>query len=182
MPSADEKLLRQLDSRRGGDHAARSLYRAYGHELFGFALQRLGDRGAAEEVVQDVFARAWHHAGDYDAGRGSVRTWLYGIARNAIVDAQRRRARRPDLATAPAHDQVDDDEPIERALLRWQVQLALSRLAPDHREVIELVHVRGLKLQEIADRLGLPLGTVKSRLYYALKGMRLVLEEQGVQP
>lgn len=181
MSSTDAKLLRDLDSRRCDD-AARALYRSYGPELFGFALARLGDRGAAEEVVQDVFARAWRHAGDYEADRGSVRTWLYGIARNAIVDVQRRQGRRPAVAAAPAHEQAADDEPIERALLRWQVQLALSRLAPDHRQVIELVHLRGLRLQEVADRHGLPLGTVKSRLYYALKGMRLALDELGANP
>lgn len=181
MTAADEQLVRDLRSRRG-ETAARELYRAYGAELYGFAVQRLGDRGAAEEVVQDVFARAWHHAGDYEPRRGSVRTWLYGIARNAIVDVERRRGRRPRLVADDAVGDVSADEPIERALLRWQVQLAFSRLTPEHREVIELSHVQGLLLREIADRKGLALGTVKSRVYYALRSMRLALEELGVTP
>lgn len=181
MTAADEQLVRDLRSRRS-EAAARELYRAYGAELYGFAVRRLGDRGAAEEVLQDVFARAWHHAADYEPARGSVRTWLYGIARNAIVDAERRRGRRPGLAAQDAVEELAADDPIDRALLRWQVQLAFSRLTPEHREVIELSHVQGLLLREIADRKGLALGTVKSRVYYALENMRLALEELGVTP
>ena len=178
MPAYDESLLlRDLRSDRGED-AARALYRTYSGELYGFALNRLGDRGLAEEVVQDVFMRVWRHAAEYDAGRGSVRTWLYGICRNAIVDLERHRSRRPPLA---ARDQEDDeasqDEPIERALLRWQVQAALERLTPEHREVVRLAHLGGLSVKEIAKLLGLPTGTVKSRTYYALQNMRLALDE-----
>ncbi|HEX8122308.1 MAG TPA: sigma-70 family RNA polymerase sigma factor [Solirubrobacteraceae bacterium] len=179
MPAHDESLLlRDLRSDRGED-AARALYRTYSGELYGFALNRLGDRGLAEEVVQDVFLRVWRHAPEYDAGRGSVRTWLYGIARNAIVDLERHRSRRPPMA---ARDQDDEasasaDEPIERALLRWQVQAALERLTPEHREVVRLAHLGGLSVKEIADLTGLPSGTVKSRTYYALQNLRLALDE-----
>lgn len=181
MPATDEQLVRDLRSRRG-DRAARQLYRAYGRELYGFAVRRLGDPGAAEELVQDVFVRAWRHAGDYEAARGSVRTWLYGIARNAIVDAERRRGRRPALGAGDGGDAPSGDEPVERALLGWQVQHAFSRLTPEHREVILLAHVQGLRLREIAEAKGLAEGTVKSRLYYGLRSMRLALEELGVTP
>jgi RNA polymerase sigma-70 factor (ECF subfamily) len=75
--------------------AMRSLYRIYGGELFGFANRSLGDRGLAEEIVQEVFLRAWRHAGRYDPSRAAVRTWLYQIARHAIIDARRRAAARP---------------------------------------------------------------------------------------
>ena len=78
----------------------RALYRTYGGELYGFALNSLGDRGTAEEIVQEVFLRAWRHAGNYDASRAGVRTWLYQIARHAIIDARRRASVRPGL---PAH-------------------------------------------------------------------------------
>ena len=177
MARGDEALLRELRSDRGDD-AARALYRAYGHELFGFALSRLGDRGLAEELVQDVFTRAWRHAGDYDRRRGSLRTWLYGIARNAIVDLERQRARRPQLPARETEPDAlrDADEPIERALLRWQLQAALARLSPEHREVLRLAH-GGLRVQEIAELLGVAPGTVKSRTYYALENMRLALDE-----
>ena len=178
MPAYDESLLlRDLRSERG-EEAARALYRTYSGELYGFALNRLGDRGLAEEVVQDVFMRVWRHAGDYDAARGSVRTWLYGIARNAIVDLERHRSRRPPLAARePDGEGTSQDEPIERALLRWQVQSALERLTPEHREVVRLAHLGGLSVKEIADLTGLPAGTVKSRTYYALQNLRLALDE-----
>jgi RNA polymerase sigma-70 factor, ECF subfamily len=179
MPAYDESLLlRDLRSDRG-EEAARALYRTYSGELYGFALSRLGDRGLAEEVVQDVFTRVWRHAGDYDAARGSVRTWLYGIARNAIVDLERHRARRPPLSARDPEPEAaaSADEPIERALLRWQVQSALERLTPEHREVVRLAHLGGLSVREIADLLGLPAGTVKSRTFYALQNLRLALDE-----
>jgi RNA polymerase sigma-70 factor (ECF subfamily) len=181
MPGYDDSLLlRDLGSDHG-EEAARALYRTYSGELYGFALNRLGDRGLAEEVVQDVFMRVWRHAADYDAARGSVRTWLYGIARNAIVDLERHRSRRPPVAAREpepdAGPATSADEPIERALLRWQVQAALERLTPEHREVVRLAHLGGLSVKEIADLTGLPEGTVKSRTYYALQNMRLALDE-----
>ena len=90
----------------------RSLYRTYGGELYGFALNCLGDRGLAEEVVQDVFTRVWRHAESFDPGRASFRTWIYGITRNAIIDIERRRAVRPGLAAREdesdeAHASID---------------------------------------------------------------------------
>ena len=178
MSTPDESLLlRDLHTDRGED-AARALYRTYSGELYGFAVNRLGDRGLAEEVVQDVFTRLWRHAADYDPGRGSVRTWLYGIARNAIVDLERHRARRPPLAAREADTEgAAEDEPIERALLRWQVQAALERLTPEHREVVRLAHLGGMSVREIAELTGLPEGTVKSRTYYALQNLRLALDE-----
>ena len=161
------------------EQSLRALYREYGGELYGFAVNCLGDRGLAEELVQDVFTRVWRHAAEYDAARGSVRTWLYGIARNAIVDLERHRARRPPLATREPEPEggASADEPIERALLRWQVQSALERLTPEHREVVRLAHLGGLSVKEIANLLGLPAGTVKSRTFYALQNLRLALDE-----
>jgi len=181
MPAGDEQLVRELRGARG-EHAALTLYRTYGGELYGFALRRLGDRGLAEELVQDVFLRAWRHSADYDPARGGVRTWLYGIARHAVVDLERRRARRPPMAIADQEPEPDPDDPIERAVLRWQIELALGRLAPEHREVVRLAHFRGLPVKEIAERLGLAEGTVKSRTYYALQSLRLALDELGVAP
>ena len=102
-PSAEEALLvERLGSDETGE-SMRALYRLYGGELYGFTLNALGDRGAAEEIVQEVFLRAWRHAGRYDPERGAVRTWLYQIARNAIIDSRRRAAIRPGL---PQHDSV----------------------------------------------------------------------------
>ena len=94
MPSSDAMLVERLPRDRSGDEL-RELYRRYAGELFGFASSALGDREQAEEVVQDVFAQLWRHAEDYDQRRASVRTWLYAIARNRIIDAHRRAAARP---------------------------------------------------------------------------------------
>jgi RNA polymerase sigma-70 factor (ECF subfamily) len=175
-------LVKTLQDRASED-SMRRLYRSYGPELYGFALNSLGDRGLAEELVQEVFTRVWRHAGTYDPDRASFRTWLYGIARNAIIDMKRKQAVRPQLAARdPDQEEASFDEPLEGALLRWQVQAALERLTPEHRQVIRLAHFQGLTLREIAERTGLPLGTVKSRTSYALKGLRLALEEMGVEP
>jgi RNA polymerase sigma-70 factor (ECF subfamily) len=175
-------LLKSLQEDRGED-SMRALYRTYSGELYGFALNALGDRGLAEEVVQDVFTRVWRHADTYDHTRASFRTWLYGIARNAVIDLKRRRAVRPSLAVEPSElDEGVGEESIERALLGWQVAAALERLTPEHRQVIRLAHFQGLRLREIAEQTGLPLGTVKSRISYALRGLRLALEEMGVEP
>jgi RNA polymerase sigma-70 factor (ECF subfamily) len=175
-------LLKSLQEGRG-EEPLRALYRTYSGELYGFALSSLGDRGLAEELVQDVFTRVWRHADSYDAERASFRTWLYGIARNAIIDFKRRGAVRPALALhEPAEEEGAPDEPIELAVLRWQMAAALERLTPEHRQVIRLAHFQGYTLREIAEQTGLPLGTVKSRASYALRGLRLALEEMGVQP
>ncbi len=179
MTVADQRLLLDLET-GNGEQAARELYRAYGGELYGFALSRLDDRQLAEEVVQDVFTKVWRRARDYDAARGTLRAWLYGIARNAIIDVERRRGRRPRTVAYEPPEAASADDPIERAVLRWQMQLALERLTPDHREVLRLTHVEGLKLREIAELLGVPLGTVKSRVYYALQALRLACEELEV--
>ena len=159
----------------------RELYRRYSGQLFGFACNALGDRGLAEEVVQDVFARAWRHADDYDPQRASVRTWLFSIARNRVVDARRRASVRPGMAgAAEPESPAELDRTLEQAVLRWQVAAALARLSPEHREVIRLAHYGGLTLREIAQRKGIPLGTVKSRTSYALRSLRLILDEMEV--
>src|SRR3712207_6286309 len=174
-------MLKTLQTARS-EESMRALYRTYAPELYGFAVSALRDRGQAEELVQEVFTRVWRKADSFDPERASFRTWLYGIARNAIIDQKRRASVRPGLA---AHE-IDADErggidaSIENALLRWQVSAALERLTPEHRQVIRLAHFQGLTLREIAELTGLPLGTVKSRTSYALRGLRLALEEMGV--
>jgi len=181
MTDTDEELVRSL-ARDGGDAALATLYRAHADAIFGFAVQRLGDRGMAEDLVQEVFTRVWRNAEDFDLRQGSFRAWLYGIARHAVIDMERRRAVRPSLASEGRAAIEPTVEPIEQAILRWQIRGALARLTPEHREVVRLVRFEGLPLAEVAQRTGLPLGTVKSRLSYALRALRLALEEAGVVP
>jgi RNA polymerase sigma-70 factor (ECF subfamily) len=183
MPSSDAMLVERLPRDRSGDEL-RELYRRYAGELFGFAASALGDREQAEEIVQDVFAQLWRHAGEYDERRASVRTWLYAIARNRIVDAHRRAAARPRRADEEhsLESAAEVDAALDQAVLRWQITAALARLSPAHREVIRLAHYGGLTMREISDRIGIPLGTVKSRTSYALRSLRLILDEMGIEP
>jgi RNA polymerase sigma-70 factor, ECF subfamily len=182
MASSDATLVERLPFDRSGDEL-RELYRRYAPELFGFATSALGDRELAEEVVQDVFAQLWRHAQAYDQRRASVRTWLYAIARNRIIDAHRRAAARPKQADDDTLDTAAEmDAALDHAVLRWQVTAALARLSPAHREVIRLAHYGGLTMREIAERTGVPLGTVKSRTSYALRHLRLIFDEMEIEP
>jgi RNA polymerase sigma-70 factor (ECF subfamily) len=180
MTASDATLVRQLATDASGD-GLRTLYRRYGGELYGFAYNALGDRGLAEEVVQDAFTSVWRNAGAFDPERASFRTWLYRLARNRIVDLRRRAAARPPLTDR--EEELDHgalDEELEGAALRWQLAAALARLSPEHRAVIRLAHFESLSLREISEATNLPLGTVKSRAYYALRHLRLVLDEMEV--
>jgi RNA polymerase sigma-70 factor (ECF subfamily) len=181
MTDSDATLLQQLASEPTGE-GLRELYRRYGGELYGFAFNALGDRGLAEEVVQDAFTSVWRHAAEFDPERGSFRTWLYSVARNRIIDLRRRAAARPRLADngIDLPDEGAIDDALDGAALRWQLSAALARLSPEHRQVVRLAHFEQLTMREIAEATDLPLGTVKSRTYYALRHLRLVLDEMGV--
>jgi RNA polymerase sigma-70 factor (ECF subfamily) len=156
----------------------RAAYTRYGGELLGFALNALNDRQLAEEVVQETFVRAWRSGHEFDISRGSLRTWLYAIARNGIVDALRRRK------TRERHSPVENiDFPVpdrfDQLLTSIQVDAALKRLTAEHRHVVLEVHFQGRTCAEVADRLGIPASTTRSRLYYGVRALRLILEENG---
>ncbi len=159
----------------------RTLYAAHAGPLFAFALHATGDRQAAEEIVQDTFVRAWRAADRFDPGRGEARTWLFAIARNLVTDHHRRRAVRP--VSPVSDDRLDQPTgafDLDRAFETWQVAQALEGLSEEHRQAILAIHLRGASVAETAERLGIPQGTVKSRVYYGLRALRLVLEEMGV--
>jgi RNA polymerase sigma-70 factor (ECF subfamily) len=161
------------------EDGVRTAYAAHGAELYRFAARSLGDEGLAEEAVQETFVRAWRAAGRFDPEVGSLRTWLFAIIRNVVIDLHRARAARPRLGeeTGGVHEVADGE--IDRALLSWQVEEALRRLRDDHRVVLVEVHYKGRAYAEVARDLGIPIGTVKSRVYYALQAFRLALEEMG---
>lgn len=157
------------------------LQTAYGGALYVYAVRRLGDPQAAEEVVQDTLLRAWQAGDRYDPDRGSMGTWLFAIAHNLVVDRHRRRSARP-RAVRPLQERdapLSDGE-VDRTIETWQVAEALAGLSPEHREAIVLVHYRGHTVAEAAAQLGVPPGTVKSRVFYGLRALRLALEEAGV--
>jgi RNA polymerase sigma-70 factor (ECF subfamily) len=164
----------------GNEEGVRAVYAAHGPELYRFALRSLGDRGLAEEAVQETFVRAWQAANRFDDALGSLRTWLFAIVRNVVIDLSRARAVRPGLAIGSRTDEpivLDDD--VERVLVAWQVEEALQKLSAEHRDALVEVHYKARPYHEVARDLKVPVGTVKSRVYYALKAMRLALEELG---
>lgn len=163
-----------------GDALLRALVDEHGRALLGYATRLTGDRGLAEDVVQETLLRAWRHAGALDPARGPLRPWLFTVARNVVVDVMRARRVRPwevgdsALALVPAADDV------ERAVETWAVEEALAGLSQEHRSVLIETYYRGSSVAEAADRLGIPPGTVKSRAFYALRELRLRLQENGV--
>ena len=162
----------------------RAAYAAHGDELYRMARRTLGDRGQAEEAVQETFLRAWRAADRYDPEISSLRTWLFAIARNVVIDLARARSARPELAaTGEKHEkeraQAASDEQIEEVLQSWEVEEALRRISDEHRRTIFEVYYRDRPYAEIAAKHGVPEGTVRSRLFYGLKALRLALEEMG---
>jgi RNA polymerase sigma-70 factor (ECF subfamily) len=154
----------------------REAYSAHAGELYGFASRSLGDTGLAEEAVQETFLRAWRAGERFDPQIGSLRTWLFAILRNVVIDLSRARAVRPGVAEAGTEPTV---EPFEEALLTWQLEEAMRRLGDQHRQVLVETYYRGRPYAEVAAELGVPEGTVKSRVYYGLRALRVALEEIG---
>ncbi|MGH2976542.1 MAG: sigma-70 family RNA polymerase sigma factor, partial [Solirubrobacterales bacterium] len=154
----------------------REAYAAHSAELFGFAVRSLGDAGLAEEAVQETFLRAWRAGDRFDPQIGSLRTWLFAILRNVVIDLGRARASRPGLADGGVEPAV---EPFDEALLSWQIEEAMRRIGEQHRRVLVETYYRGRPYAEVAEELGVPEGTVKSRVYYGLRALRVVLEEMG---
>jgi RNA polymerase sigma-70 factor (ECF subfamily) len=155
----------------------REAYAAHSGELYGFAVRSLGDSGLAEEAVQETFLRAWKAGERYDPEIGSLRTWLFAILRNVVIDMGRARASRPRVG--PEHGIEPSVEPLEQALVAWQVEEAMRRIGEDHRQVLLETHFKARPYAEVAEELGVPEGTIKSRVYYGLKALRVALEEIG---
>ena len=165
---ADEEVVRALHAEHG---AALLRYTMY---------LTSGDRQRAEDVVQEVLLRAWQHPGAL-AGQ-PARPWLFTVAKNLVIDGQRARRARPQEVGEAALDQRPAADDVDRALESWGVADALATLRPDHRRVLFETYYRGSSVAEAAAALGIPAGTVKSRTFYALKALRLALEERGLAP
>jgi RNA polymerase sigma-70 factor, ECF subfamily len=164
--------------RGGGRQAAadealiRSLFNEHGRALLAYATRLTNDRAAAEEIVQETLVRAWRNPDALVNGRGSVRGWLLTVARNIVIDRARAKAARPaevaeSSATEPVHRDHAQGVVDSVALLE-----ALQRLSEEHRSVLIEIYFRGNNVNEAAQSLGIPVGTVKSRSYYALRALR----------
>ena len=173
---------------RGGDLSAdsglRAAYAAHGRELYWFALRGLGDAGLAQDAVQETFLRAWQSASRYDPTLASLRVWLFAIARNVMIDLHRRRTKASFAPVAADEAGAEDRRPTadltEQVLDRRLVVQALDRLTPEHREVIVETYLRGRSYDELASATGVAAGTLRSRSFYALKALRVAMEEMGV--
>lgn len=154
----------------------REAYSAHAAELYGFAVRSLSDPGLAEEAVQETFLRAWRAGERFDPQIGSLRTWLFAILRNVVIDLGRARSVRPSVAEGGVEPSV---ETLDETLLSWQIEEAMRRIGDDHRRVLVETYYRGRPYAEVAEELGVPEGTVKSRVYYGLRALRVVLEEMG---
>jgi len=178
--AADEAEL--LAAVGAGDRGAalEELYRRYGSRLYGLGLRLLGDQGLAEELVQETFVRLWQQAGRFDPARGSVSAFLFTIARRIAVDLWRRPSSRPFEPPPEAVAGERGHDPVDSMIEGLAVRDALQSLSPAHQQVLELFIGQDRKQAEIATLLGLPLGTVKTRAYYALRALKLALQERGI--
>jgi len=177
----DRDLVRRI---RGGDEDAfRRLFRRYAPTALGLARRVVRQPHLAEETVQEAFLSVWRNAASFDEGRGSVRAWLMGAVHNRAVDAVRReeaqRRRAEDAASDPGLEPLDPgDTVVEEVGIdqeRTAVRAALGKLPSEQRQVIELMYFGGQSQSRIAKRLGLPLGTVKSRTLLGMRRLRAEL-------
>ena len=178
---SDEALLAAVA--RSDEAALAELYDRFGRMAYGLALRVLRDSALAEDAVQDAFLNVWRSAENFRADRAKASTWVLTFVHRRAVDLVRREERRrtePEEA-APVPSAPGADEDAERRSKREVVQDALRQLPPEQREAIELAYYGGYTQSELAERLGEPLGTIKSRMFAGLRRLRALLDEAGFE-
>ena len=184
-PAGDDELIDLIA--HGDADAVRVLYERYGRLVYGLAVQVTGDAAAAEEVCQDVFMRVWEKSGTYRADKGTVVTWVARITRNRAIDVLRSLRSRgiglpqPDdeLAGLPETSGEDPGDRLWQSFREGEVRDAVAALPRDQRQALSLAFFRGLTHREIAEALGEPLGTVKTRIRDAMTKLRSSLGSRG---
>lgn len=178
------KPARRWRSRSVGDSLVlteellREAFISLGGEMLGFARQSLFAKELGDDAVQETFVRAWRSRRNFDPSKGSLRTWLYAIERRVIIDLMQQQSR-------ASTDLLDNEsagvamDGLEDAITSWQVEDALKRLHVDHRRVIQELYINGRSGPEVSALLEIPEGTVRSRAFYALKSLRILLNEEG---
>jgi RNA polymerase sigma-70 factor, ECF subfamily len=173
---SDSELIQRTSA--GDREAYEKLYKRYARSVFGLALRRLGDRGRAEDAVQETFASVWRSAGTYKPERGPGAPWLYGVARNAIVDRSRVRTESPAETIDEVSLDASPEDSAQQAWTSWRVHRALEALPEREQEVLVLAYWSDLSQSEVATKLGIPLGTVKTRTRSALQRLATILEDE----
>lgn len=166
------------------DQLLRTLHDQHAHALWTYVVRLTGgDRAKAQDVVQETLLRAWRTPSVLDQTRGSPRGWLYTVARRIVIDEWRSSRSRPEVLSddvpEPRTRGGDFDGIAERTVDRQLVVAALRTLSPEHRDVILECYFRGSSVAEASASLGIPPGTVKSRTHYALRALRLAVDEMG---
>lgn len=157
----------------------RTLHDEHAPALWSYAVSLTGgDRGRAEDVVQETLLRAWRNPKVLEQSQGSARGWLFRVAHNIAIDQWRARRVRPEFSAADLPEPTSTDE-TDEIVQSWMISDALSRLSLAHRQVLVECYYGGRTTAEAAERIGIPEGTVKSRLHYGLNALRLVLQEMG---
>lgn len=145
-------------------------YDAHSRVLFAFAVNALRDRGAAEDCVQETFLRAWRSRASFDPQRAAARTWLFAILRNVVIDLQRSGQRMPRLV--PEDAAAEPAAPLADQLERLAVIEGLAKLSEEHRAAVVAIHLDGASYTEVSARSGVPVATLRTRVYYALRALR----------
>ncbi|MFD0257973.1 sigma-70 family RNA polymerase sigma factor [Kitasatospora indigofera] len=159
----------------------RTLYQEHAGPLFGFVLRLVaGDRQRAEDVVQETLVRAWRNIDRLDAATGSLRPWLVTVARRIVIDNHRSSLARPREVDPSPLELLPAEDELDKALRLMTISDALDDLTEAHRAVIVETYLKGRTVTEAAAELGIPAGTVRSRIFYALRSLKLALEERGV--
>ena len=159
------------------DAVIRELYSHHAKALHGYVQKFCPDRASADDIVQETFIRAWRHLPQLSADDRPVRPWLFRVARNLLIDANRAARARPMTVQEQAAGEVGTDSGLEEILDRQLVSAALQHLSPAHQTVLVATFYRGGTLAAVARELGIPHGTARSRLHYALEALRQHLEE-----
>jgi RNA polymerase sigma-70 factor, ECF subfamily len=158
-----------------------TLHREHAADLWRYCLRlTMGDATRAQDLCQDTLLRAWQHPEVLSRSTAQTRAWLFTVAKNLAIDDWRSRRSRPETVTADLPERGEQQDRIDQLLETWIMAEAMTRLSVEHRQVLHECYFRGRTVAEAARRLGVPEGTVKSRSHYALRALRLALEEQGV--
>jgi RNA polymerase sigma-70 factor, ECF subfamily len=163
--------------------AMNALWRLHGGALLRFALKlTLGDRQRAEDVVQETMIRAWRHPEVVDGREQVIRGWLFTVTRHVVIDLWRARSRSHEVIEDEPTDRPDPVDDIDQTVTALDVRAAIAQLTPKHRQVVVEMFYYGRQVDEIAESLGIPAGTVKSRAYYALRQLKRVMSAPDGDP